>query len=401
MVPNPIALHLRAMRLSALFNDLLENERTGGALLVICTALSLVLANSGVQHGYAEIWHADMLGRPMEFWINDGLMTIFFLMIGLELKRELRVGELSEREQALLPAIAALGGMLVPAGIHLLLNTGTPTASGAGIPMATDIAFAVGILSLLGPRVPPALKVFLMALAVIDDLGAICTIALFYSHGLAWEWLGAAALVVGLLLLMKRIRWSTPLPFLAVGLVLWYCVWRSGVHATISGVVLAFTIPFGDGGPRTLAGRLQGALHRPVAFVIMPLFALANTCITLEPGWMDGLVTRNGLGILLGLVLGKPVGIMLAAALAVALGWCKWPEDTRRPHLIGAGMLGGIGFTMSIFITLLAFPQDLVVNEAKTAILLASLLAGLLGSFVLWRTLPAAPVAERDTDQDP
>ncbi|MFT3885303.1 MAG: Na+/H+ antiporter NhaA [Flavobacteriales bacterium] len=383
------------MRLTKLFTDLLENERTSGVLLVLCTAISLLLANSAAHDAYTGLWEVHLAGHPLEFWINDGLMTVFFLMIGLELEREVYAGELSDKRQALLPVLAALGGMLVPAGIHAALNAGTPTASGAGIPMATDIAFAVGILALLGDRVPAGLKVFLMALAVIDDLGAILTIALFYSHGLAWGWLAAALGLFAVLLLLNKSGVRVLLPYLLLGVAMWYCMLRSGVHATISGVLLAFAIPFGDAGERGISHRLQHALHRPVAFGIMPLFALANTCIVLAPGWTEGLFSSNGLGIILGLVVGKPLGITLFALAAVALGWCALPEDMDAKMLLGVGLLGGIGFTMSIFITLLAFTDGTHITEGKAAILVGSLLAGLLGTIVLRLVLTKREKAAR------
>ncbi|MBS1582738.1 MAG: Na+/H+ antiporter NhaA [Bacteroidetes bacterium] len=382
------------MRLTKLFQDLFESERVGGLLLVACTAISLLLTNSAAHDAYTGLWHVPVAGHPLEFWINDGLMTIFFLMVGLELEREVYIGELSKRRHALLPALAALGGMLVPAGIHLLLNHGTPTAGGAGIPMATDIAFAIGILSMLGDRVPVPLKVFLTALAVIDDLGAILAIALFYSSGLSWGYLAAALGVFGVMIAMNRLKVFRLLPYLVLGVLMWVFMLRSGVHATITGVLLAFAIPFGDGGERTISYRLQHALHKPVAFGIMPVFALANTCILLEPGWTDGLLSANSLGIFLGLVVGKPVGIVAFAALAVGVGWCALPDGTRWKHLLGAGCLAGIGFTMSIFITLLAFDHAETVMHAKTAILVSSGVAALLGGAVLLLTLPKrAPAA--------
>lgn len=380
---------LAPMRMTKLFTEFLNSEKTGGVVLVACTIVSLVLTNSMWGETYAHLWHADLAGRSVEFWINDGLMTIFFLMVGLELEREVYIGELSQRKHAMLPALAALGGMLIPAGIHILFNHGSATASGAGIPMATDIAFAIGILSLLGDRVPLSLKVFLTALAVIDDLGAIFTIAIFYSNGLSLLDLGLALAVFGVMLVLNRLKVHRLLPYLLLGGVMWFFMLRSGVHATITGVLLAFAIPFGDGGERSISYRLQHFLHKPVAFVIMPLFALANTCILLSPGWTDGLFTANSIGIFLGLVLGKPLGITLFAAGAVALGWCALPSGTRWKDILGVGFLGGIGFTMSIFIALLAFDHSATIVQGKTAILVSSLVAAVIGALWLRVVLPS------------
>jgi NhaA family Na+:H+ antiporter len=372
-----------------LFLDLLKSERMAGLLLVACTAISLLLTNAASGGQYAAFWHRPLPGGSVEYWINDGLMAIFFLMVGLELEREVYIGELSVPKQALLPAIAALGGMVVPAAIHLLFNHGTPTAAGAGIPMATDIAFAIGVLSLLGKRVPLALKVFLTALAVIDDLGAILVIALFYSSGLQWAWLGAALGLFTFLLLLNRLKVHVLWPYLVLGVAMWWCMLHSGVHATISGVLLAFAIPFGDGGPDSISWKLQHFLHRPVAYVIMPLFALANTCIVLGPHWYGHLLQPNSYGIFLGLVLGKPMGIGLFSAIAVGLGFCTLPNGIGWRKLIATGFLGGIGFTMSIFIAMLAFNDPEHVLTSKTTILVSSLTAGILGYAILHAVLPA------------
>lgn len=383
------------MQVSKLFQDLFSSEKVGGLLLVCCATISLVITNTAWGEGYAHFWHTDIGGRPLEFWINDGLMSIFFLLIGLELERELYIGELSQMKQALLPGLAAVGGMLVPAGIYALINHGTPTASGAGIPMATDIAFAIGVLALLGDRVPVALKVFLTALAVMDDLGAILTIAIFYSGGIQWMYLGAALGLFGALVVLNRLKVHRLWPYLLIGPVIWYLMLRSGVHATIAGVLLAFAIPFGNGDENSPSYGLQHVLQRPVAFGIMPLFALANTCIVLGAGWLPGLLLPDSLGIFFGLVIGKPLGIALFSGAAIAIGWCSLPEGTRFSQLIGVGFLAGIGFTMSIFITLLAFDDPAVVVNAKTAILVSSLVAALVGAFWIRRTLSAPPDALR------
>jgi NhaA family Na+:H+ antiporter len=374
-----------------LFLDLFRSEQASGVLLVLCTAVSLVLTNSAIGPAYTAIWHHHLPGGSVEYWINDGLMAIFFLMVGLELEREVYIGELSTRSKAMLPALAALGGMLVPAGIHLFFNHGLPTQSGAGIPMATDIAFAIGILSLLGDRVPFSMKVFLTALAVIDDLGAIVVIALFYSGGLQWAWLGGAAGIFAVLLLLNRLRVHVLLPYLVLGVGMWYCMLHSGVHATISGVLLAFAIPFGDGGPDSISAKLQHFLHRPVAFGIMPLFALANTCLVLEPHWYEHLWTANGWGIFLGLVVGKPVGVLLFCAVAISIGLCTLPKGLTWKQFVGAGALAGIGFTMSIFITMLAFDDAVHITSSKTTILVASTVAAIIGFTWLRLTLPQLP----------
>ncbi len=372
----------------SLLNDLLENERTAGLLLVLCTVVSLLLANSVLHHGYVGIWHYPVAGENVEFWINDGLMAIFFLMVGLELKREISIGELSHRKQAMLPLFAALGGILVPAGIHFAFNHGTDMHAGAGIPMATDIAFAIGILSLLGSRVPLPLKVFLTALAVIDDLGAIFTIAIFYSTDTHWGFLGAAAGLFALMLVLNKLKVNRLVPYLVLGTAMWYCMLHSGVHATVAGVLTAFAIPFGTGDERSISAKLQHALHRPVSFLILPLFALANTGIELEHDWYTHLFTTNGWGIFIGLVVGKPLGISLFCALTMALGIGSMPKGIKWSQLIGAGVLAGIGFTMSIFITLLAFDDHELIVSSKTTILISSTVAGVLGYLWLNAALP-------------
>jgi NhaA family Na+:H+ antiporter len=318
-------------------------------------------------------------------------MAVFFLLIGLELERELYVGELSSLKSALLPIVAAFGGIIVPAGVHFALNSGTPTQSGSGIPMATDIAFALGALALLGSRIPPILKVFVAATAVMDDLGAIIVIAVFYSTQFSLIHLLGALAVFGLLIVFNRVlRISALAPYLVGGAVMWFLMVQSGVHATIAGVLLAFAIPFGPkaADEKSPSHRLEHALHKPVAFLILPLFALANTGVVFDADWQQGLSSVNSLGIMAGLVLGKPVGIVLLSFLAIAIGLCQLPADLTWRHLIGAGFLAGIGFTMSIFITNLAFAgQPEVINASKMAILVASMTAGVLG--MLWLTLVA------------
>lgn len=385
------------MRVSKLFTEFFESEKSSGIVLIICTLASLLLANSVLQQSYGDFWHYQIGHHSLEHWINDGLMTIFFLLIGLELEREVYIGELSKLKNALLPIIAAVGGMLVPAGIYMIFNYGTPTQPGAGIPMATDIAFALGVLSLLGSRVPTSLKVFLTALAVIDDLGAILVIALFYTDNLSLLNLGIALAIMAVLFLFNRMKVNNWIPYIVGGIGMWYFMLNSGIHATISGVLLAFVIPFGDGSEKTISYKLQHLLHKPVAFFILPIFALANTAIVIGADWMEGLKHENSIGIFLGLVMGKPFGILLFSFIAVAFGMCQLPKGLKWVHIFATGFMAGIGFTMSIFITLLAFksqPEDVTIS--KIAIMISSLVAGLIGYVFLNRTLKNAEIKEEE-----
>jgi len=387
--------------LSKTFKAFIHSSKAGGIVLILCTVLSLLLANSALGPQYLHFWHLQAGGLSVEQWINDALMAVFFLLIGLELERELYNGELSDLKNALLPILAAAGGIAVPALIHFGLNQGGPAQAGLGIPMATDIAFALGVLALLGSRVPASLKVFLTALAVMDDLGAIIVIALFYTAQLSMAWLaGALVVFAGLLALNRVMRVMALTPYLLGGALMWFLMLKSGVHATIAGVLLAFAIPYSArcDDSASPSHRLEHILHKPVAFLILPLFALANTGILVGEGWAGQLLSSNSLGILLGLVAGKPVGIVLACLAAVALGLCRPPADLAWRHVVGAGLLGGIGFTMSIFITNLAFAgQADLVNASKMAILVASTTAGVLG--FAWLKLFGAPAAgDRDPD---
>ncbi|MGX7668182.1 Na+/H+ antiporter NhaA [Flavobacterium pedocola] len=376
------------MRVTKLFTEFFESEKASGVVLIVCTMVSLLLANSGFHENYEQLWQYPIANHSFEHWINDGLMTIFFLLIGLELERELYIGELSTFRNALLPVIAAIGGMVVPAGIYLFFNYGTQTQAGAGIPMATDIAFALGVLSLLGKRVPLALKVFLTALAVIDDLGAILVIAVFYTDSLSLLNLGLALGIMGVLFVCNRMKVNSWIPYVVGGIGMWYFMLNSGIHATIAGVLLAFVIPFGDGSENAISHKMQHLLHKPVAFVILPLFALANTAVVFGGDWIAGLTHENSIGIFLGLVLGKPVGVFLFCFLFVMIGVCKLPDKLKWSQLFATGFLAGIGFTMSIFITLLAFKeQSEEITISKIAILISSLVAGLLGYFFLFFTL--------------
>ena len=367
------------MKLTKTFKAFFESEKSGGLLLLFVTFTSLFLANSSFQTEYTSFWETQIGHHSITHWINDGLMTIFFLLIGLELEREIYHGELSSIKNASLPIMAAFGGMLVPASMFLALNYGTDTQNGAGIPMATDIAFAIGILSLLGNKVPASLKIFLTALAVIDDLGAIIVIAIFYTTSITFVNLAIALGIWIFLFVLNRMKITNLIPYLIGGVAMWYFMLNSGVHATITGVILAFVIPFGDGGEKSTSYKLQHFLHKPVAFIILPLFAIANTCIAIQPDWHEGLNHPNTFGIILGLVVGKPLGILLFSFIGVTMGICSLPKDLKWSHILGAGMLGGIGFTMSIFITILAFQNPETIIFSKIAILIASLLAGIFG----------------------
>ena len=371
------------IKLSELFIEFFNSEKSGGLILVIITFISLILANSAWHESYNGLWKIMVAGDSLVHWINDGLMTLFFLLIGLELEREIYKGELSDPKNALLPVSGAIGGMLVPAGLYFMFNTGTSGISGFGIPMATDIAFAIGILSLLGDRVPTSLKVFLTALAIVDDLGAIIIIALFYTNSLSIVNLLIALGIFFLLIVLNRLKVKSLIPYIAGGVFMWYFMHHSGIHATISGILLAFAIPFTGEGKNSPSARLEHFLEKPVAWLILPLFAAANTSITLNGNWHSGLTSNISLGIITGLIIGKPVGIWLFSRIAVTLKFAVLPSGLRWKNIFSIGLLAGIGFTMSIFITLLAFKDEGMVNIAKIAIIMASLFAGILGSILL------------------
>ncbi len=382
--------------LSSTFNQFFESEKSGGILLVICSVISLLVTNSAIGADYSSFWQWHIGSLSLEHWINDGLMAIFFLLIGLELERELYSGELSKFRNALLPVFAAIGGMLTPALIHFFLNTGTPAQAGIGIPMATDIAFALGVLAILGNRIPASLKVFVVAFAVIDDLGAIVIIAVFYTRQLSMGYLAGALAVLALLVALNRLRVMSLVPYLLGGALLWFLMLESGVHATIAGVMLAFAIPFSakDDDKASPSHQLEHLLHKPVAFIILPIFALANTGILLETQWLQNLTSTNSLGIIAGLIVGKPLGVTLLCFVAVTSGICRLPPDLDWRHVFGAGILGGIGFTMSIFIANLAFAGNAgTINASKIAILSASLLAGAVG--FVWLQRFGKPAAQR------
>ena len=379
------------MNISKIFTAFAASEKASGFILVGCTIVSLAIANSGWGNAYVHFFHQYInlsflhldLNYSTEHWINDGLMAIFFLLVGLEIERELYIGELSSFKNALLPILAAAGGMLFPALIHFAFNAGSATQAGFGIPMATDIAFALGILSLAGNRVPVSLKIFLTALAIIDDLGAITVIALFYTKGFSIYYFGAALLIFLALFIAGRLKMFYLPAYLLGGVIMWYCMLKSGVHATIAGVLLAFAIPFQKENEGGISYRLQHFLHTPVAFIILPIFALANTAIIFPEKIVASLTTSNAIGIMGGLVIGKLAGIFFTCWLAVRSGIAEMAEDLNWTHLLGASLLGGIGFTMSIFITNLAFTDAVVITASKMSILLASVLAALAGLAVL------------------
>ncbi|RYY66690.1 MAG: Na+/H+ antiporter NhaA [Chitinophagaceae bacterium] len=388
-------------RFRNLFEGFFDSEKVAGLLLVICTVVSLLVANSTAGEAYLHVLHLKTgpaglgLRFSLEHWINDGLMAIFFLMVGLEVERELYVGELSDFRKAILPVAAAVGGMLLPALTHFLFNRGTPTQGGFAIPMATDIAFALGILSLAGNRVPTSIKVFLTALAIIDDIGAVLVIAFFYTETVLFAWLGGALGIFAGLCLLNRLKITSLWCYLLPGVLMWYCFLQSGVHATIAGVLLAFAVPFHEKDLENVSLRLQHTLHKPVAFGIVPVFALANTAIRLPADLVGGLSSRNALGIIVGLYAGKVAGIVGAPLLLVKAGWARLQEGITWRRLLGAGFLGGIGFTMSMFIANLAFADASVVTNAKLSILVGSTLAAVTGLllFVTGKNRPPAEEA--------
>ncbi|MFC1235645.1 Na+/H+ antiporter NhaA [Vibrio sp. F74] len=372
--------------------DFFKMESAGGILLVIAAAVAMVVANTGFGESYNNVLHSYVFGMSVSHWINDGLMAIFFLLIGLEVKRELLEGALKSKETAIFPAIAAVGGMLAPALIYILFNFGDPQAmQGWAIPAATDIAFALGIMALLGKRVPISLKVFLLALAIIDDLGVVVIIALFYSGDLSTLALTIGFIMTGVLFMMNS-KNVTKLPYYVIaGLILWIAVLKSGVHATLAGVVIGFAIPLkGKEGEESPLKHLEHALHPYVAFLILPIFAFANAGISLAGVSLSGLTSMLPLGIALGLLVGKPLGIFSFSWLAVKSGVAKLPEGVNMKHIFAVSVLCGIGFTMSIFISSLAFTGVSAEFDtyARLGILLGSTTAAILGYVLLSISLP-------------
>jgi NhaA family Na+:H+ antiporter len=381
------------MRLTRLFLEFFEDERISGILLILSAAAAVLAANSPFGKNFLDFWHIKAgfnlglvhLKYDLLHWINDGLMAVFFLLIGLEIEREIYCGDLSTLQNASLPIFAALGGMLTPALIYLALNHGTETQNGFGIPMATDIAFALGALALLGNRVPASIKIFLAAFAIIDDLGAMLVIAFFYAEGFSLTYLLLALAVFAFLLVLNRLGVNSLLVYLLLGLLMWYLMLQSGVHAAITGVLLAFAIPFRGGSPSAPSARLEHFLNIPVPLGIMPIFALANTGILISQNLLRNIVTLNTIGIFTGLVIGKPLGIVLFSLLANKFKFAKFPEKLSFRNLLGTGFLGGIGFTMSIFITILAFGETGIAQGSKIAIMLASVFSGVMGLLILNR----------------
>ncbi len=428
--------HRALRRLLAPVQAFLEIQAASGIALMIVTAVALIWANSPWSHSYHALWHLPVsiglgeysLAQPLHFWVNDVLMTIFFLVVGLEIRREIYAGELSDLRRASLPLVAALGGMLLPAGIYVAINRGHPGASGWGVPMATDIAFAVGILALLGKRVPPALRILLLALAVIDDIGAIVVIAVFYSSGVQFTGLLLAAAGCLAILFLQRLGFRRAWHYIPAGAVVWLGLYRAGVHPTLAGVIIGLltpprawlgargfaeqAAPLVEEAGKTPAHLLQlvdeiGSLRREavppteylvhrlhglVAFGIMPLFALANAGVSLGGAELAGPGFLVFVGIGLGLVVGKTFGIFLACWIATKLGLCALPRDTRWASILLVGMTGGIGFTMSLFVAQLAFPSGPLLETAKLAIIVGSTAAALLGlAFGALTLAPPAP----------
>lgn len=371
------------MSIKNLLDYFFHSNKISGLLLIFSTIVSLIIANSVFGNTYIDFWHTSLFGKDLHFWINDVLMSIFFLLIGLELERELYIGELSNFKDALLPLFAAVGGMLVPALFYLFFNYGSDFTSGFGIVMATDIAFAIGVLSLLGKRVPTSLKVFLIALAIFDDLGAILIIAIMYSNDLVVSNLLIAVGIFFILLFLNYKKVHNLIPYIIGGIVMWYFIYLSGIHPTITGVLLAFTIPFSRKKTLSCSTMLEDKLHIPVFYFIIPIFAIANTAIKIEGDFSQIISQPYSIGIILGLLLGKPIGIFLFSWFGVKAKFFKLPKNINLKHILSIGFLGGIGFTMSIFITLLAFNQPEIQNNAKIAILIASFTAAIISLVLL------------------
>ena len=386
----------------SVFREFLDGEAAGGIILMVAAALALIVANSPLAETYFAVLHAYLGPLSISHWVNDGLMAVFFLLVGLEIKREMLDGQLSTWPRRALPGIAAAGGMLVPALVYVAVNRDNAAAlSGWAIPTATDIAFALGVLSLLGSRVPASLKVFLTALAIIDDLGAVIIIAIFYTSGLSSTYLAAAFAVIAVLVVLNRMRVMTLVPYLLLGVILWVLVLKSGVHATLAGVALALTIPLersagvGHDLDHSPLHRLEHGLHKIVPFVVIPIFGFANAGVSLAGLSLDALIEPLTLGVAAGLVVGKLVGVLGSSALAIRLGLADLPANAGWTHMIGISLLCGIGFTMSLFIGLLAFASDVALQDAvKVGILAGSFIAAILGAAVLLMAPSAMGVNE-------
>jgi len=425
-------------RILSPFQEFFQQEASSGILLMIATILSLVWANSPWAESYFALWHINVtfsfgsfgISKDLLHWINDGLMAVFFFVVGLEIKREVMVGELASLRKAILPIVAAVGGMLIPASFYFLLNPSGPAQAGWGIPMATDIAFALGILSLLGKRVPLSLKIFLTAVAIVDDLGAVLVIALFYTSKIVWISLLIGIVFLIILIIMNRLGVRSPIVYALLGIVLWVAFFKSGVHATIAGVLLAMTIPVrtrintegfisnanffleefrthGKTGESVLTSadqraaiqaievaaehaqtplqRLEHILHPWVGYFIMPIFALANAGIAIKGDFLSAFAQPVTLGVMAGLIFGKQIGIFSASYIAVKLGWSDLPSGMTWTRLYGLAWLAGIGFTMSLFIASLAFGESEFLAMSKAGILVASLISGIAGAAILNR----------------
>jgi NhaA family Na+:H+ antiporter len=388
----------------SVFREFLDGEAAGGIILMVAAALALIVANSPLSETYFSVLHAYLGPLSVSHWVNDGLMAVFFLLVGLEIKREMLDGQLSTWPRRVLPGIAAAGGMVVPALVYVAINRNNAAAlSGWAIPTATDIAFALGVLSLLGSRIPASLKIFLTALAIIDDLGAVIIIAIFYTSGLSSAYLGAAFAVIAVLVVLNRMRVMTLVPYLVLGAVLWVLVLKSGVHATLAGVALALTIPLersagiGHDLDHSPLHRLEHGLHRIVPFVVIPIFGFANAGVSLAGLSFGALIEPLTLGVAAGLVVGKLVGVFGSSALAIRLGIADLPAHAGWSHMIGISLLCGIGFTMSLFIGLLAFASDVALQDAvKVGILAGSFIAAILGAAVLLMAPAAGEVDESE-----
>ena len=437
------------------FQEFFRIEASSGILLLLCTGVALFLANSPWAEAYFHFWETELavtlgdfhISMELLHWINDGLMAVFFFLVGLEIKREILIGELSSPRKAILPIFAAIGGMLLPAIIYLVINWQGPGQRGWGIPMATDIAFALGVLAILGKRVPTSLKVFLTALAIVDDLGAVVVIAIFYTEGLVWGWLALGIVVFGGMLLLNRLGVRHPVPYGALGIALWFAFLQSGVHATVAGVLGAMAIPAvarintgqfvswsrqaldeleaccgtthgnGRGTATTIEQRavlqametaiqnvesplqrMEHALEKPVAYTIMPIFALANAGVPFLGNFFEDLLNPVSVGVVMGLVFGKQIGITVFTWLAVRLGLADLPQGVSWRHIYGVAWLGGIGFTMALFIDSLAFEGNPLIDTAKIGILTGSIISGVVGYLIL-RTAP--PVAEAVVESEP
>lgn len=420
------------------FQEFFQQEASSGILLIIATVVALGWANSPWADSYYALWHTNInfsfgefgLSKDLLHWINDGLMAVFFFVVGLEIKREVLVGELATPRRAILPIVAAIGGMVIPAGFFLLFNPRGPAQAGWGIPMATDIAFALGVLSLLGKRVPLSLKIFLTAVAIVDDLGAVLVIALFYTSNLVWVSLLIGGIILIILIVMNRLGVRSPLVYAILGISLWLAFLQSGVHATIAGVLLAMTIPVrtrtnadefifhasffldefrkrGKHGESVLTNknqraaiqaieiaaehaqsplqRLEHILHPWVSYFIMPVFALANAGIAIKGDFLSAFAQPVTLGVMAGLIFGKQIGVFSASYLAVKLGWSDLPSGMTWTRLYGLAWLAGIGFTMSLFIANLAFGESEFLSMSKAGILVASLISATVGAVILSR----------------